>query len=164
MLIKIPENSTILFTCQGIIFPWYPPWCNITFSPILYSSFYGAKVCTINHFIYVFVIFIACWITLIPSTYPSAVLMNLLAKSSAVQRSLSVPVMTRVTLLEGSFLALHFPWVFSSPLPSFLTALSHHFCSHLSLPAYFGITITSGVNAIFFPLQKSVMLNFLNYS
>lgn len=55
MLIKIPENSTILFTCQGIIFPWYPPWCNITFSPILYSSFYGAKVCTINHFIYVFV-------------------------------------------------------------------------------------------------------------
>lgn len=86
----------------------------------------------------------------------TAVLMNPLAKSSAVQSSLSLPVITHVTVLGSSFLALYFLWVFSFPLPSFVTALQP------SLTPWIFWYHHSDVDVIFFPFKKSVILNFLN--
>lgn len=73
-------------------------------------------MCTINHFSYPFVTFIACSVPLISSSYTSffhswccknidvsvdsiAVLIDIFARSSAVQRSLSLAVIIPVSLL-----------------------------------------------------------------
>lgn len=53
----------------------------------------------------------------------TAVLMNLLAKSSAVPKSLSFPAIICVTVVENCFLAVCFLWIFSFPLPFFVTVL-----------------------------------------
>lgn len=84
----------------------------------------------------------------------TAVLMNLLAKSSAVPRSLSVPVIICVTVLENSFSAAS-----SGCFPSPLHCLSQ-LCSHLSLPGYFGVPVTSGVDVNFFFLKKVCNVKF----
>lgn len=120
----------------------YIPWFNITvFSHFLLLILRSIKVCTINHFSYPFVTFIACSVSLIFSSYTSffhswccknidasvdniAMLIDIFARSSAVQRSLSLAVIIPVSLLLRVDFYLFTSFVISFYFSLFGTPLS----------------------------------------